>query len=331
MALLNMLSPPGNLDELTDAGRAVWSDHVAGVIAENAAAFPQFVNPLATEADPTPIRHPVTWPAFPRSLRASGSVDALLEAADERDNQDEYCEWGVTRDDDGVIRRVTFTTETPDYFEQVLAHDLAAGLLIYSSVAGRAVEGADVIGASGRLNWSNSVNRADDGTIVHLSQGSNNLGAAVNLAGPATVLRVEDGQLVIDPPSLVRCGGLGVATRSSDPQIASAVNRLAARRREVTLADPAGLYLDGFLAAGIDAPDGADVRSFWRPDGRGDAGHVMRAVFEVPEGRGYRVGDLRLDGRKIRFGSQLAQRVQVRLTVLSRPSDHDPVPQRCVA
>jgi hypothetical protein len=330
MPLLDQLSPPGNLDELTDAGREAWSDHVASLIAPFAAELPQFFNPLTADADPAPTRHPVTWPAFPRSLQVAGGLEALLEAADERDNQDEYCEWAVTRDDDDVIRRVTFTSETPDYFREVLAHDETAGLQIYSSVAGRPVDATDLVDEIGRFDPENGVNRAGDGTIVHLSQGSNNLFAAVALAGPATVLRHQDGQLVTDPPTLVACGGLGVPTRSSDPQIASAINRLAARRREVTLADPAGLYLDGFLGAGIEAPDGADVSTFWRPDGRGDADHVMRAVFEVPDGHDYRVGDLELAGRKIRFGSQLAQRVQVRLTALSRPGDHDPVPQPCV-
>ena len=329
MPLLDHFSPPGNLDELTDAGRAAWSDHVAGLVAQFAQRHPQFFDPLTADADPAPVRNPVTWPAFPRSLQVSGGEDALLAAADERDNQDEYCEWAVTRDDDDVVRRVTFTTETPDYFREVLAHDEAAGLQIYASVAGRPVDAADLKDSDGKFDPANSVNRAGGGTIVHLSQRSNNLFAAVALAGPATVLRVNDGQLVTDPATLVQCGRLGEPARSSDPAIASAINRLAARRREITLADPAGLYLDGFLGAGIIAPDGADVSSFWRPDGRGDATHVMRAVFEVPDGHNYRVGDLKIDGRPIRFGSQLASRVQVRLTALSRTGHHDPVPQPC--
>ena len=31
--------------------------------------------------------------------------------------QDEYCEWRVTRDPDGGIRRVTFTSEPPEYWQ----------------------------------------------------------------------------------------------------------------------------------------------------------------------------------------------------------------------
>jgi hypothetical protein len=328
MPLLDQLSPPGNLDELTEAGRQAWSNYVGGLITPFADELPQFFNPLTADADPAPSSRPVTWPGFPRSLQVQGAEENLWREADKRDNQDEYCEWAVTRDDDHTIRRVTFTTETPDYFEQVLLHDQAAGLQIYSSVAARPVE-IDKLFDGGQFDPQNGVNRADDGTIVHLSEDSNNLSAAVRLAGPATVLRVQGGQMVTDPATLVRCGNLGVPARSSDPQIASAINRLAALRREITLADPAGLYLDAFLGAGIEAPDDADVSTFWRPDGRGDASHVMRAVFEVPEGHGYRVGDLKIDGRKIAFGSQLATRVQVRISILARPGDHDPVPQPC--
>lgn len=328
MALLDQFSPPGNLDELTAAARAAWSGYLSDEIEPFASSLPQFFDPLGAEG-PAPTRHPVTWPAFPSSLIVDGPVEELFEAADDRGAQDEYCEWAVTRDE-GTIVRITFTTETPDYFREVLAHDEDLGLAIYASVAGRPVTVAELRDSTGAFDPGNAVNQADDGTIVHLSQPSNNLHAAVALAGPATVLREKRGEIVTDPPTLVDCGRLGESSRNSDPQIASAINKLAARGREISLADPAGLYLDGFLGGGIIAPDGADVGDFWRPADRGDADHVMRAVFEVPPDRDYGIEDLVVDGRPVRSGSQLARRVRVRLTAISRPGDHTPDPQPCI-
>jgi hypothetical protein len=45
----------------------------------------------------------------------------------------------------------------------------------------------------------------------------------------------------------------------------------------------------------------------------------------------YRVGDLTIDGRKIRFGAQLADRVIVRITALAaNVGKHSPTPRACV-
>jgi hypothetical protein len=76
-------------------------------------------------------------------------------------------------------------------------------------------------------------------------------------------------------------------------------------------------------------PDGADPAGFWTVE-RGSPGHALRASYAVPAGRGYRVGDVEVDGRPIRFGAQLADRVSVRLTALVRPADHRPPRLPCV-
>jgi hypothetical protein len=81
---------------------------------------------------------------------------------------------------------------------------------------------------------------------VHLAQANNTLGAAVDLAAKATILRERDGEPVTNQQVLVDCARLGNPFRNSDPQIAAAINNIAASGAEITLQDPPGLYIHGF-------------------------------------------------------------------------------------
>jgi hypothetical protein len=87
--------------------------------------------------------------------------------------------------------------------------------------------------------------------------------------------------VIIGQQQLTGCAGLGEPLRSSDPQIANAVNVAARQGDEIALADPMGLYLGKPVTAGMVAPDGADAGRFWKIE-RGDAEHTLRARFEVP-------------------------------------------------
>jgi len=324
--LLSQFSAPGNLTELGDP--LAWSQHVASEIAKFAADLTHFFDPL--DAEGSPRHHPVPWPAFPGELRQPGASDeARWQAAEDRDNQDEYCEWAVQRSGDEIVS-VTFTTETPDYFEHILDTNPDQFVALYQDLVGRRPDPKELRLPDGRFDAANAFNRSDDGTIAHLSETSNTLGAAVRLAAQATVLRVRDGKPVTEKKALVRCGDLGGQLRNSDPQIAEAVNGLVAARSAVSLANPPGLYLDEFLSAGLQTPDGADAGEFWQPVTRGDSSHVMRAVFAVPPERDYPVSDIVSGGQPIRFGAQLADRVRVRLTAISLTSDAEPSVQPCV-
>jgi hypothetical protein len=334
MALLERFSPPGSLGELSEAGRAAWSERLADLFDQLAGpALPHFFNPLEDDnegADADPAEHAVAWPAFPGTLLSPGGADEQRwgQADSSRDEQDEYCEWGVERSGDDIAR-VTFTTETPDYFDQLMRSDPELLLQLYGELAGVAPTSVDELkGADGELDPRNDFNRPASGGIVHLSQVSNTLVAAVVLVAQATVLREKDGERVTEKKALVRCGGLGEPLRNSDPQIASAVNQLVASGHELSLADPAGLYIQEFIAAGITTPDGADAAEFWQVT-RGEKGHALRARFEVPAERGYSVSDIEIDGRPIEFGAQLADRVRVRVVALAQPSEVEPVPQPC--
>jgi hypothetical protein len=290
----------------------------------------QFYDPTVKDTAQDAAVKAVIWPAFPGTLQQSGGSDEQRwRQADSRDAQDEYCEWGVERDDAGRIHRVTFTTETPDYFDHLLHTDEALFRKLYTDFLGGPVSVDDVRDPDGNLVATNPLNVSPSGRIAHLSEPSNNLFAAVALAGQATVLREKHNVRVTNKKELVVCGGLGNEQRNSDPQIAVAINDLAAEGFEITLADPPGLYIHDFLSAGLQTPDGADAADFWTVT-RGDEGHALRAVFEVPAGRGYTVSDIRSGGQPIRFGSQLAQRVQVRMTAVAQPANHQPVLKPCV-
>jgi hypothetical protein len=332
MPLLNRFNPPANLDEGSAATLAGWNARVSKLMKKAGGAdLFQFFNPLETEGDPANLtEHAVTWTAFPATLiRTGGSDSERWRAADtSRDAQDEYCEWAVKRSGD-EIERVTFTTETPDYFEQLLESDEELLLDLYEELTGRRPEVGN-IAQDGRLDPKNNFNRDGDGGIAHLSQASNNLFAAIALVAQATVLRERDGEPVTDQSALIECGQLGEPRRSSDPQIAGAVNQLAAEGNELSLADPAGLYIDEFISAGLTTPDGTDAGEFWKVT-RGSESQALRATFEVPADKGYSVSEIEVAGKPITTGAQLADKVRVRVTALSRPGDHQPVRQPCVA
>jgi hypothetical protein len=284
-----------------------------------------------TDAGPDALAPPVVWNAFPATLlrTATSQEQRWRDADSSRRGQDEYCEWSVERNQQGTVTRVTFSTEVPEYFQHLAERDPDRLLETYRELVGPQVQLDELI-VGGKYRRDNVHNRSTEGRLAHLIQPSNTLVAAVVLAAQATVLRqASDGEPVTSAQELVRCGGLGEPLRNSDPQIAAAVNDAAATGAEISLQDPLGLYIDGLLTAGMQTPDGADPASFWTVE-RGGPGHAVRASYSVPPEHGYEVGDITLDGRPIRFGAQLADRVGVRLTALVRPAAHRPRRQPCV-
>lgn len=330
--LLSRFAAPGNIIEISDAALVGWSDVVSLIFDDVARRFPRFYNPTKVDTPDDHRTHDVEWPAFPGTLLSQriGPEERWAAADRARSSQDEYCEWSVLKVD-GKVQRVTFTSETPAYYEHLMDVDPQLLIDLYSKAAGRAVSLAELQDEDGRYKPDNPLNNLTNGPIVHLAQGNNTLGAAVRLAGDATILRRDkDGVPVVHPQALVNCGGLGVATRHSDPRIASAINNLVAEGSDVTLADPPGLYLDELVTTGMQTPDGADAADYWTIE-RGESGHVVRATFEVPKDRGYAVGDITIRGRPIEFGAQLAERLQVRLSVIAKPGAPPPARQPCVS
>jgi len=324
--LLPRFSAPGGV---SDPAPDDWSARLAGVFGEFAAAFPQFYDPVSDDTPDDAKVASIVWSAFPASLE--GSDEERLKSADgSRGVQDEYCEWTIEKNDVGKITRVTFTTEVPEYWEHLFENDRDELVELYQQLVDPEIDPAG-LEQDGAYLPANQWNSSTQGRPAHLIQGSNSLGAAVKLAAEATILRMEDnGDPISDRMRLVECGGLGSPLRNSDPQIASAVNSAAASGAEITLSDPAGLYIDGLTTGGMATPDGANPADYWTIE-RGDPQHVVRAAYEVPEDRGYVVGDITIGGQPIDFGGQLAQRVRISLEATVKPGSHEPERQRCVS
>ncbi len=328
---LQRFAAPGNLKELSKADLRVWSGRLSELFDDVAApAGRHFYNPTKSDTPASAQTAAVTWPAAPgRLLSRRISPERRWEIADgDRNEQDEYCEWSVLRDGEDVMR-VTFTSETPDYYDHMMDVDHNLLVDLYERATGEAVSLGALRDANGFFDAANSFNSRTDGPIVHLMQRSNNLRAAAMLAAEATVLRKrEDGRAVSHPQTLIVCGGLGDERRHSDPRIASAINNLVGQRFEITLQDPPGLYLDRFVTTGMKTPDGTDARTFWKVE-RGEPGHVLRARFEVPASLGYAVSDITLGGRPINAGAQLAERLSVRIEAVARPATFEPRRKPC--
>ncbi|GIG59912.1 hypothetical protein Lfu02_42840 [Longispora fulva] len=148
---------------------------------------------------------------------------------------------------------------------------------------------------------------------MHLIQSANTLGAEIELAAAATIRRLINGKELTTEQELIACAKYGQPERHSDPHIGGEVNAVARRKADLTLADPVGLYFDDLRTDGWATPDDADPKSFWTYV-RGAQGYGVRAVYEVPAGKPYTVGDITINGKPIRYGAQIADFITIKLT-----------------
>ncbi|MFD3940044.1 hypothetical protein ACFWSF_35185 [Streptomyces sp. NPDC058611] len=324
MTTLDAYNPPGNLTDLDDDGRKKWHMWLSCRVDETIQGpsrhrvlhdgpRPQFYNATKTPTGDDATDASVTWTAFPRALHSLNSDMERWEAADsDRLNQDEYCEWSVSRNADHKVNRVTFTCEGPEYWEHLAAYNPAKVLELYRTYISPDVVAEDLFpdGAYDPYNeWNNSTSRG----AMHLVQPNNTLTAEIELAAAATIRRVIDGREYTQSDELIACSDYGDPKRNSDPKIGFKVNKLAQEGADITLTDPVGLYFDDLNTDGWETPDGSDPKSYWTYL-RGDADHPVRAVYEVPDGKGFTVGDIKIRGWHITTGSQIADFITMKLT-----------------
>ena len=250
-----------------------------------------------------------------------------------RNNQDEYLEWAVIRQD-GKITKVMFTCEGPEYWSHV-ADDKTLLTKLYSDIVGQQVPQSELFTAGGAYQPRNKFNMAH---AIHLIQRNNTLQAEINIASQATIIRQHGGHdPVTDPGELINCSRFGDPDRHSDPHIGEVVNGVARQGCSLTLQDPIGLYIDGLPHPtndlGIKKPDGGVVGPDYWTLARGDQDHIVRAVFVAPAGQPA-VGDLEIGGKKIEFGGQIVKAgpgMMVKLTgIVGKPGVfHKPVSFPC--
>lgn len=320
--VISRFDPPGGLTDLDETGLEQWSAFIsAGVDAAiagrtdhtNDAPRAQFYNLTKTDTAEDATSQDISWIAFPRQVKVSSVSDRQrwTRADSSRDLQDEYCEWSVTRRPDGKITRVTFTCEGPEYW-QLLAQTRPDTLLeLYQQHVDPAVQHGDLFDASGSYIPRNNRNSGTTNGAMHLIQAANTLSAEIELVAAASNVRLIDGRELTGEQELIDCGRYGAPQRNSDPHIGGVVNSIARLKADLALSNPVGLYFDDLSTAGWDTPNGSDAKSYWTYV-RGDDGHPVRAVYEVPAELEFVVGDIVIDGNPIEFGAQIADFISIK-------------------
>eukprot|EP00877_Chromochloris_zofingiensis_P006218 jgi/Chrzof1/184/Cz01g06080.t1 len=327
--LLPMFDAPSMLEDLDPEHRTGWSEVVSEDFdrarkGDERDPFnhprSQFFNATKEPIGSDHISKEISWRAFPRQVQVSapGDESRWRQADSSRDEQDEYCEWSVNRDENGKITRVTFTCEGPEYWEYLSNVQPDTVLQLYKQHVNPLVKRQDIFDRRGNYIPQNKWNRDTTNGAMHLIQVNNTLGAEIELAAGASIVRLDSaGRDITDVTALINCGSYGAPERYSDPHIGSEVNELARLGALITLQNPVGLYFDSFSPSGFVTPDRTDAAQFWTWT-RGQEGYRLRGVFEVPAGKPYKVGDISIQGKgKIRYGSMLVDYIRIKLVGLA--------------
>jgi hypothetical protein len=277
----------------------------------------------------------VTWSALPTSFDEKfNSTREKLAFLDARQPflpgsslitriQDEYCEWVVRRNAQNKITEVIFTSEPPEYYDFLFREsDASRQLLValYKRITGvNSITIDDLTDARGEYNWYNQYN---NDFAVHMQQPNNTLGAQINIVSRSCIQRFNTlGRPITDALGLIQCAGYGNENRQSDPRIGHAINTLARESRLITIENPVGLYISDVDWSGWNTPDGTDPEAFLTVErGVGNADpsqtYIVRAIYSVPEEKGYTVSDIKIGGESIEFGAQIAAKISIRVTVI---------------
>ena len=309
MAIVTRFDTPASLtDTAVPAFYTHWHNFIASnmsTVAGSGTAVGEFYDP--SEVDVTiAAERQLVWMAFPRQELVARRDDrrAAFIFADSdpggRDPQNEYCEWHVTRNKAGKITKVVFVTESPEYWQQLWDDDRAAVVNLYRTLLNNPGIAETDIGPGGIYDQFNAFNTTNG--IIHLIQGINKLRLAIGLAqGSVNTGTARDNYETFPP-----------AATNVDPRVVFDVGALARKPLSISLGEPIGLYIAGFDDTGWTKPDGSPVGNYWTI-GRGVPGMALRVEYQVPPGEGFVVGDIRIGGRPIEWGGQIAEHVTVRI------------------
>jgi hypothetical protein len=309
MPLITQFDTPASVRDLP-AGHAFysnWHTFLANGLSTTAATGTgtgEFYDASEVNVDVL-AEHRLVWMAFPRETLVAhrDNRQAAFIAADAdvatRNPQNEYCEWHVTRNAAGKITKVVFVTESPEYWQQLWSADPSIVLARYQELVDPAIVDADlrVSGPGSTYNQFNAFNTANG--IVHLIQNINTLSAALGLAQGSIHTGAARDNYETAPPGL---------QTSVDPRVKFDIGSLVRTGLSITLRDPIGLYITGYDDTGWTKPNGAPVGNYWTIR-RGSPGQILRLEYAVPPGQGFVVGDIRIGGRRIEWGGQIAEHV----------------------
>lgn len=309
MALIARYDTPASLRDLP-AGSAFYDDWHAflasrlNTTAGTGTATGEFYDASEVDVDVLAERA-LVWMAFPRQVFVAHRDDrrAAFVAADSavatRNLQNEYCEWHVQRNAAGKITKVVFVTESPEYWHRLWDADRGTVVSLYSTLLGAAVTEADLRtgGPGSAYNQFNAFNTTNG--IVHLIQAINKLNDALGLSQNSIHTGAARDNYETPVPGL---------RTSVDPRVKFDIGALARTGLSLTLRDPIGLYITGFDDTGWTKPDGSPVGDYWSIV-RGAPGQILRLEYSVPAGEGFVVGDIRIGGRRIEWGGQIAEHV----------------------
>jgi hypothetical protein len=327
MALLTKYDTPAGLRDMPEGSPFydTWHAYINGEVTKTSAR--PWIDPLVVDAEVVTIRA-LSWIGFPRATlvvdRRDNRALAFEEAEDvgtddvggqsrRRPKQFEYFEWYTERDPAGKVTKVTFSTETPEYWEQLAAADKDRVEQLYQEHVHPSVRWEDLVKPDGTYDRRNRWTTTDG--IMHFVNRINEVWQAIFLARSGAELTVGDGA----PRDNFESGSSGA--NAADDYIIREVAALGRAGLDITVHDPVSLYIDGWDDTGWTTPDGSPVGNYWRIT-RGRPGAVLRLEYKVPPEEGFVVGDILIGGRPVLHGGQLAEHMTSSLPVLvaRRPS-----------
>lgn len=310
-------SPPGRLTDLTrDADLQAWSDALSGLLDGHITPGSQLFNPVTNPRSDVSARR-IPWLAIPQTVAdhrtvaaTRAQVDSPANRRNSGDGQNEYSEWFTKRSSPGGdVLAVNLTTELPDYF-RFLGQRLSPSELgnVYRQVYPLATD-AELRNPDGTYNELNRWNTTDG--AMHLIGFINDLEPnALGVIEGSLAWRFSAAGRVLDVQDC------GMRQFHADPTIVANINRMAREGRAITVADPIGIYIIDVDTSGWETPDGSDPRSLLTFLRGTPPMHVRVAP---PPGATFRLSDVRIAGEPILFGSQIAERTVVGVTMAVGP------------
>lgn len=310
MTFVTRFDPPAGLRDVPRDSPFYdrWHKRVSGILGDRkpGAGSGAFFDASAADFEPAAwLSYP--WIGFPRPhlvVNHRDDHDAAFRSGENRNAQHEYLEWHVTRSE-GKISKVVFVTETPEYWETLAAVAPQRVLELYHELVDPEVAMDDLFTDDRRYIRDNPWNR--ERGIVHYIMGINTLEALLKAQQDTVISKTSKDNYEGLP---LRFNPTNEISTASDARFSLDIGACSRRGFDVTVCDPVGLYIAGWDDTGWTRPDGSPVGDYWRIT-RGTSDFVLRLEYEVPAAEGFLVGDIRIGGRTVDYGGQIAEHITV--------------------